>query len=66
MATVFGALISNDNEMLDQARSSLQDVAGLDAVTRAALVIGNFEMMKSQLTAVLDAITAAVATKSSS
>ena len=51
LLTFVDALISNDKEVLDQARSSLQDVAGPDAVTRAALVIGNFEMMNRLLDA---------------
>ena len=45
------ALISNDAEVLDQTRATLQDVAGPDAATRAALVIGNFEMMNRLLDA---------------
>ncbi len=45
------ALVGNDTELLDQARSALQDTAGTDAATRAPMVMGNFEMMNRVLDA---------------
>ncbi len=45
------ALLGDDTNALDHARATLTDVAGPDATTRAALVVGNFEMMNRLLDA---------------
>jgi len=45
------ALLGDDEQALDEARDALQGVAGDAATTRAALVIGNFEMMNRLLDA---------------
>ncbi len=45
------ALLGSDDDALDSARSALTDVAGSDSTARAALVVGNFEMMNRLLDA---------------
>ena len=51
LLTFADALLGSDASALDAARAALQDVVGAEGATRAAMVIGNFEMMNRLLDA---------------